>query len=272
MRFLYIDPMSGIAIINVVIALVLSLWRSIIKFLFKRNRAVDISMNRKLGLFSEGGQYRLTFDPLIKYCIANRIELNYYTLDVNDPFLHYYTPLFNPVFLGFGQFGYNNFSKITDPVLISTTPNIGNSNHPLKKPSNGTKLIHIFHSISDISIYRKYSLDHYDEVFLIGSFQEKMIRLVEQKRRLRSKRLHLTGAPYFDSLLGTLELTKSDFQDSILIASSWGNKGLINAFPLDWMETLAKNCKRQIIIRPHPSPSSRTKRQLTILKISLPNT
>lgn len=244
--------MSGIAIVNVFIALILSLWRSIIKLLFKRNRKVETSIKRKLGLFSEGNQYRLTFEPLIKFCIENKVETNYYTLDINDPFLHYDSPLFHPVFLGFGQFGYNNFSKINDPVIISTTPNIGNSNHPLKKPSNGTKLIHVFHSISDISIYRKHSLDNYDQVFLIGGFQEKMIRLAEQKRRLKPKTLHLSGAPYFDSLLYTLEQSKPDLQNSILIASSWGKKGLINAFPLTWIETLAKRCKREIIIRPHP--------------------
>jgi CDP-glycerol glycerophosphotransferase (TagB/SpsB family) len=49
-----------------------------------------------------------------------------------------------------------------------------------------------------------------------------------------------------------LELSKPGIQNAILIASSWGNKGLINAFPLNWIETLAKGCKREIIIRPHP--------------------
>lgn len=244
--------MSGIAIINVFIALFLSMWRSIIRFFFSSKNKVLASNNGKLGLFSEGNQYRLTFEPLVKYCIDNQIETNYYTLDINDAFLRYNSPLFNPVFLGFGQNGYNNFSKIDDALLISTTPNIGNSNHPLKKPSHLTKLIHVFHSISDISIYRKHSLDHYDEVFLIGSFQEKMIRLAEQKRRLPSKNLHLTGAPYFDSLLSQLDFSKSNSSNSILIASSWGNKGLINTFPLDWIEKLAKECKKQIIIRPHP--------------------
>ena len=113
MHLLYIDPMSGIAIVNVIQALVLSLWRSITKFLFKRNHKEEISSNSKIGLFSEGNQYRLTFEPLIHYCIKNKIEINYYTLDINDSFLSYDTPLFNPIFLGFGLSVTTIFLKLT---------------------------------------------------------------------------------------------------------------------------------------------------------------
>jgi len=247
---LYIDPMSGIALFNVLLALIMSFWRRILN-LFKKNNNNDY-LKSDISIFSEGNQYYLTFQPIIEYCLSSKTKIDYYTLDINDKFLRINSPFINPKFLGFGKMGYYNFSKINNKILLSTTPNIGNKSSPLEKPKNVINLIHIFHSISEIGIYKRHSLDHYDGVFLIGKFQEKMIRESEVKRSIKKKTLFLTGAPYFDSLFNQVDLKNQTVNDSVLIASSWGNKGLLNNFKLDWLKILDQEMNRKIIIRPHP--------------------
>ena len=78
-------------------------------------------------------------------------------------------------YLGYKFISYIRFSLIEAEYLLSTTPNIGTPGYPYQKPKLVKNLVHIFHSISDISIYRKGSLDHYDSVILVGEFQRESI-------------------------------------------------------------------------------------------------
>ena len=133
-------------------------------------------------------------------------------------------------------------------MLLSTTPNIGNREFPLKRPKRVKELIHVWHSISDISYYKKGSLDNYDTVLTVGDFQNKSIRDIEGQRNLKFKKLTPVGLPYFDVFskkFKDLRLTNH----SILIASSWGNKGLLKNHGLEIIDILKDY---NIIIRPHP--------------------
>ena len=199
--------------------------------------------------------------------MSNNIKLDYYTLDINDKLLRINSPFVNQKFLGFGRIGYYNFTRINNKILLSTTPNIGNKSNPLQIPKRVKSLIHIFHSISEIGIYKRHSLDYYDGVFLIGDFQRKMIRESEVKRSIKEKTLFITGAPYFDNLLNKLDLNKRSGDDSVLIASSWGNKGLLNSFNLDWLKILSKELNKKIIIRPHPQSFKSDKMMIERLEI-----
>ena len=101
---------------------------------------------------------------------------------------------------------------------------MGLPGYPYKKPKLVKNLVHVFHSISDISIYKKGSLDHYDSVILAGEFQKKSIRELEKKRGLKQKNFFLPlGVPYIDHLIKSkrvISLSKT----TILIGSSWGKK------------------------------------------------
>ena len=244
---LYIDPGTGGVIINVLIAITSSIVYFFRKLFFK-NINSDLKKKSEISIFSEGNQYRNTFLPIVNELIKREILFNYYTLDYQDLILEIDSEFINSKFLGLGTLGKLKFSSISSNLLLSTTPNIGSSEFPLKRPKKVKELIHVWHSISDISYYKKESLDNYDTVLTVGDFQNKSIREIEKLRNLKSKKLIPVGLPYFDVFSEKLNDFKPTNQ-SILIASSWGDKGLLKNHGFEIINILQDY---NIIIRPHP--------------------
>tara|TARA_B100001093_G_scaffold37321_1_gene31934 strand:- start:2542 stop:3720 length:1179 start_codon:yes stop_codon:yes gene_type:complete len=244
---LYIDPGTGGVIINFLIAIVTSIIYFFRKLFFKRVN-FDLIKKSEISIFSEGNQYKNTFLPIVNELIERKIRFNYYTLDYEDHILELESEFINSKFLGLGFLGKLKFSSISSNLLISTTPNIGNKGFPLKRPRKVRELIHVWHSISDISYYKKGSLDNYDTILTIGDFQNKSIKDIEKIRKLKSKKLIPVGLPYLDVFYENLKKLKND-KEYILIASSWGEKGLLNKYGYKILEYLKNNF---LIIRPHP--------------------
>jgi len=244
---LYIDPGTGGVIINFLIAIVTSIIYLFRKLFFKRVN-FDLIKKSEISIFSEGNQYKNTFLPIVNELIERKIRFNYYTLDYEDHILELESEFINSKFLGLGFLGKLKFSSISSNLLISTTPNIGNKGFPLKRPRKVRELIHVWHSISDISYYKKGSLDNYDTILTIGDFQNKSIKDIEKIRKLKSKKLIPVGLPYLDVFYENLKKLKND-KEYILIASSWGEKGLLNKYGYKILEYLKNNF---LIIRPHP--------------------
>ena len=204
--------------------------------------------NSKLSVFSEGNQYLNTFSPIVKELIKRKIYFNYYTLDNDDELLDLKNEYFNPHFLGVGILGHLRFKKISTENLLSTTPNIGNKKFPLKRPKKVDNLIHVWHSISDIGYYRKGSLDNYDTILNVGQFQNKSIEAIKKIRKTNIQKLIPVGLPYYDQFVKKIKQDDSSTK-SILIGSSWGDKGLLKNHGYRVLDILKD---RKIIIRPHP--------------------
>lgn len=245
---LYIDPGTSGLIINFLIAIFSSIIYFFRKLFFKR-LIKKTSGQFDISLFSEGNQYKNTFLPIINELIKKKIYFNYYTLDYKDEVLNIESNYINSSFLGIGTRGYLKFNSLSSRILISTTPNIGNKNSPLKKPKKVLELAHVWHSIDDISYYIKGSLDFYDTVLTVGDFQNESIRKIENLRNLKPKKLIPVGLPYFDVYLNNIKLNNTR-DKTILIGSSWGNKGLLKRFGFDLIQIIAK--KYKVILRPHP--------------------
>ena len=244
---LYIDPGTGSVIINFLIAIITSTIYFFRK-IFLINIKSDFKKKSEISIFSEGNQYKNTFLPIANELISRKILFNYYTLDYQDDILELESEFINSKFLGLGALGKLKFSSISSNLLLSTTPNIGNREFPLKRPKKVKELIHVWHSISDISVYKKGSLDNYDTILTVGDFQNKSIREIEKLRNLKSKKLVSVGLPYFDSLIKKINYFKQT-NNSILIASSWGNKGLLKNHGFEIIDLLRDH---HVIIRPHP--------------------
>ena len=267
---LYIDPGTSGVIINFLIAVFSSIVYFFRKLFFKRliNKS---SSKHDITLFSEGNQYKNTFLPIVNQLIKEKVSFNYYTLDYKDDLLNIENKFINSSFLGLGTLGYMKFNSLSSRILISTTPNIGNKNSPLKKPKKVQELAHIWHSIDDISYYKKGSLDYYDTILTVGDFQNESIRKIEKLKNLNSKKLVPVGLPYFDVFLKKIKLDKAK-NKTILIGSSWGKKGLLNNFGFDLIEEIAK--KYKVIVRPHPQSFISEKPFIEELKskcLDLPN-
>ncbi len=220
-----------------------------------------------ISFFSEGNSYYSTFKPLVDSFLKKQIKINYYTLDSNDKILKIKNKYLKSKYLGFKYLAYFRFALIECDYLISTTPNIGNLNYPLKKPKMVKNLVHIFHSVSDISIYREGSLDFYDSVILTGEFQKKSIREIEKVRNLKPKKLIPLGVPYIDYLIQKKDNTNNN-RKTILIGSSWGDKGCLKNYGFEYIRKLSEE-NYNIIIRPHPYSMKIEKKFILNLKKKL---
>ncbi len=254
----YLDPGSGSALVGTLIAVAGAALFSMKSFFYRligKEKAVK-EVVPDIAIFSEGKNYWGTFRLLVEELISRKVHFAYYTMDLHDPALlidneYMHSRLFDKNKAA----SYQRLAKIKAKVLLATTPNIGTPGYPLKRPDGVTKMVHVFHAFADISAYHIGSLDNYDIVLTVGPHQEEYIREVEAKRRLSAKRLIPIGLPYFDE-----QYIKRQSQDSgkgnsgkkvVLIAPSWGAKGCLKEYGMDFVVALAK-AGYEIIIRPHP--------------------
>lgn len=255
----YLDPGSGAVLINLLIAgvaaLLFSLKGVFLRMTGKKDKgtAKVVKQEVAIGILSEGKQYNATFEPIVRALIKHEIPFYYYTLDIEDVLLDIESEYMVSRFLGYGNLGYARASSLNVANLICTTPNIGCKGYPIQKSQHVQNLIHVFHSINDLSMYRKGSLDYYDSVYMVGDFQEKSIRELERKRAIKEKQLVSLGLPYIDTYSKALIVSdaKDDVVKTILVASSWGTKGLLSNYGTGFIRKLTE-AGYQVIVRPHP--------------------
>lgn len=275
--FAYLDPGTGNVIINIFVGGIVAIFFSIkglFYYITKRKEEKDVSdekVVKDIVLFSEGKIYWATFKPIIEALVANKVKFRYYTLDIEDPALTIENDFITPKFLGDGVFSLFRWYQIKADILLSTTPNIGTPGYPLKRHDSVKRLVHVFHSINDISAYEKGSLDHYDEVILVGNFQEKSIRQIEKTRDMPEKKLISLGLPYLDELVeNKTEQNKTDETNTVLIGSSWGSKGCLQSYGTEFIKKIAF-AGYHVIVRPHPQSLKTENHLLTKYKKELKN-
>ena len=263
MIFAYLDPGSGSALVGTLIAVAGAAVFSLKSFVYRLLRKGDTlhsspssSVFTSISLFSEGKNYWGTFRLIIEELISCKIHFSYYTMDLHDPALlidneYMHSKLFDHRKAA----SYHKLSNLKAKVLLATTPNIGTPGYPIKRSPNVEKMLHVFHAFADCSAYHIGSLDNYDTVLTVGPHQEKPIREVERARNLKAKEIIPVGLPYFDAQylakLSNSQTFKSSNSHTILIAPSWGAKGLLSEYGIDFVLELAKS-NYNIIIRPHP--------------------
>jgi len=95
-------------------------------------------------------------------------------------------------------------------------------------------------------------LDSYDTVIIPGEYHISPIREIEHKRGLKAKKLIALGSLYLDPLIAEMRQSHILKQDRcIMVASSWGEKGLLKQYGIQPFIELARK-DWQVIIRPHP--------------------
>ena len=256
----YLDPGSGSALVGTVIAVAGAALYSLKSFfyrLIRKDNATEIKPD--IAIFSEGKNYWGSFKEIVEELISRKIHFAYYTMDLYDPALLIDNPyMHSRLFDKNKAASFHRLAKIRSKVLLSTTPNIGTPGYPLARPKDVEKMVHVFHAFADISAYHVGSLDSYDIVFSVGPQQEKPIREVEQARGLKEKKIIPVGLPYFDAQLHALEAMEFKAPEvrvgknrTILVAPSWGAKGLLTEYGTEFIGKLAE-AGFNVIIRPHP--------------------
>ena len=262
----YLDPGSGSALVGTVIAVAGAALYSLKSFLYRLVRKptqeeleAEKNANPDIAIFSEGKNYWGTFKEIVDELIARKTHFAYYTMDLHDPAL-----LIDSDYMHSHLFDKNKASSfhklagIKAKVLLATTPNIGTPGYPLARPKGVVKMVHVFHAFADISAYHVGSLDNYDIVLSVGPQQEKPIREVETARQLNAKTIIPVGLPYFDAQYHALKGTAhpasqkpSPLTKTILVAPSWGAKGLLTEYGIGFVCKLAE-AGFNVIVRPHP--------------------
>ena len=276
--FAYLDPGTGNALIYVLLSLggaviyvAKNAYYKITCNSKKKNKTIADSEKNAVGfgsdnnivLFNEGRIYWNTFKPVVEALIKKQVRFSYYTMDVDDPCLLIDNSYMHNKYIGKGYFAFHKIGNLKANVVLSTTPNIGTKGFPVPR-SNGIKtLVHVFHAFDDLTCYHKGSLDNYDAVMLVGPFEIPILRKLEQLRELPEKELYPAGLPYLDELYNKRQTSitaanssETDQQSdshtqTVLVASSWGEKGCLRHYGIRFIEMLAK-AGFQVIIRPHP--------------------
>jgi len=253
--YAYLDPGSGSALLTSIISLLagllFTLRRAFYKMFFKKVLKSNSIISGKIIIFNDSAIYWNSYSKIVKLLIKYKIHFQYYTFDKNDKGLLIDSQYMHSRYLFNNLFGLAKWKKINGNILLTTTPHIGSKGY-LVRPVGVKKLVHFFHSITDIGYYKKYSLDAFDEVLLAGTFQTKSIRSIEHLRNLKQKQLIEVGLPYFDNMLENINyysITKK--KKTILIASSWGNKGILKNYGTKFAIQLSQ-AGYEVIIRPHP--------------------
>lgn len=254
----YLDPGSGSALVGTLIAIAGAALFSLKTFFYRLVSKSDLATSAvapTLAIFSEGKNYWGTFREIVDELIARKVHFAYYTMDLHDPALQIDSEYMQARLFDVKKASsFAKLARVQAKLMLATTPNIGTPGYPLKRPPGVGKLVHVFHAFADISAYHVGSLDNYDVVLTVGPHQEKPIREVERARGLRTKEIIPMGLPYFDAQLHSLtvptaRLTKDGA--TILIAPSWGEKGLLAEYGTTFIGDLARAGYR-IIVRPHP--------------------
>ena len=206
-------------------------------------------------LFSEGATYWRTFRPIVEELVSRKIHFRYCTLDARDPALESDSQYMQARAFS-GAMGFVKLGLVRAPVMLATTPNIGNPEYPMKRSPHVKTLVHVFHAMGNVEYYRKGSLDSYDAVIMTGDHEAQYIRTVEKARNLPEKELVALGLPYLDDMYRELQSRRAFPEESpesptVLVAPSWGEKGCFTEYGTDFVESLSRSGYR-VIIRLHP--------------------
>ena len=261
MFLLYIDPGTGsmlfaalIGIFSTLLFFFQKLWIKF-KFVLSGGRIKDKTSDEKLPyvIFSEGKSYWNVFKPVCEEFEKRGIDCEYYTADEKDPALEQGYKHVHTTFIGDGNKAFARLNLLNARVLLATTP--GLEVYQWKRSKNVGKYVHIFHSLDEGTAYRMFGLDFYDSVLLVGDFQERYIRKLEELRGIPRKDLQVVGCTYMDGLLARRdkegEAKQEKKQRTVLLAPSWGEISVLNRYKEKLIDALLAT-DYKVVVRPHP--------------------
>lgn len=264
----YLDPGTGNALFAALFGILGSIAYFAKNLFYRLTGKKQEVFKSDLAIFGESKMYWVYFKDIVEELIKRKIKFTYYTMDMNDPALEIYDygnpnadfSSFKVKFVGTGNKGYSAISNLKEKNILSTTPNIGCPGYPIKKPKNCKNLIHVFHGLG--FDYKKGSMDNYDTILLHQDIFADMFE---------SKHVVYAGLPYLDSLIERAANLQSNTDGkTILIASTWGDRGLLKTYGSEFILDLA-NAGYNVIVRPHPYSYLYEKDFIEDLQKKLPN-
>jgi hypothetical protein len=271
--FGYIDPGTGSVLFSFITGIAVTL------FFFLKNLVLRIRTRGLFGrtgqhkrhplvIYSEGRQYWNVFSPVLEELSRRGVPCVYYSSDEGDPGLGFASPQVKAEFIGKGNTAFRFLNFLEADLCLMTTP--GLDVLQLRRSPGVGRYVHILHSTVDAGLYKLFSFDYFDSMFLTGPAQIEGIRELERKRGTAEKELIVSGCTYLDALaLRAPPLSAGNRTKTVLVAPSWGSNGILSRFGRRLLEPLAKS-SYQVIIRPHPQSFISEGPLIAALKEALP--
>lgn len=259
MILLYIDPGTGSMLFSILIGIMATLFffakKAFIKlkFTITGGRHSDMS-NEKVPyiIFSDSKHYWNVFKPICDEFEKRKLPLKFFTASQDDPALSENYEYVDCQFIGEGNKAFTRMNLMSAYICLSTTP--GLEVYQWKRSKNIDWYVHTYHAVEEGMVYRMFALDFYDAVLLTGAFQERYIRILEEKRNLKQKELYVTGSTYMDALGQKVRAATASTKKEapvVLLAPSWGASSIFSVYGNKIIDALIKT-GFEIIIRPHP--------------------
>ena len=188
---------------------------------------------RSIVFYSEDISSFVHFEQII-YELTEKMgrQICYVTSAKDDPMLTNPNKKIKTFYIGLGATRTKFFMEVKADILVMTMPNL--ETYFIKRSKvYPVHYVYIFHSIvSTHTIYRKGAFDHYDSIFCTGPHHIEEITATESVYSLKHKNLVEHGYGLLDKLQKNKPLKNqksytNDEKKKIIIAPSWGKKGLL---------------------------------------------
>ena len=183
-------------------------------------------------------------------------QICYVTSAKDDPILNSQNKKIKAFYIGLGATRTKFFMELKAEVLVMTMPSL--ETYFIKRSRvYPVHYVYVFHSINSTHRnYRKNAFDHFDSIFCTGPHHVKEIIATEQLYNLKQKNLVTCGYGLFDKLeknkpVKNQELCTKDGRKKLLVAPSWGKKGLLETKGPELVKILL-DAGYHVTVRPHP--------------------
>jgi len=227
----------------------------------------DCVSSRAVTFFSEGRPYLAFLRPVIdELSEIHNGPVYYLSSDIDDPYLLSPPNDVKAYFIGKGAAMIYLFSNIKSGTMVMTMPDL--NKYHIKRSAHPLHYVYIFHSmVSTHMVYREGAFDHFDTMLCVGPHQKEEIRAWEKLRALPEKNLRDHGYGPLDTLmLSTREHHTHDANcPNVLVAPSWGPKGLLETVGLDLISILL-SANYKVMVRPHPRTQALSPKKILRLR------
>lgn len=279
-KLLYIDPGSGSMLVTIIIGIISTLLFAFkkqflkIKFRLLGGKAEKTNSSKiPYVIFSDSKRYWNVFEPICDEFEKREIECRYWTASPDDPALKKEYKFVKCEFIGEGNKAFAKLNMMNARICLSTTP--GLDVLQWKRSKSTDYYVHTYHAVDEGTGYRMFGVDFFDSVLLSGDFQERYIRILEEKRNFPVKEVKTVGCTYLDEMMKRKQLLPSsnsnDKPFTVLLAPSWGEGSILNKFGEKILSAL-KETGYRIIVRPHPQSFIADPELMKSLKEKFPDT
>jgi YidC/Oxa1 family membrane protein insertase len=231
---------------------------------------------RSIVFYSEDISSFVHFEQII-YELTEKMgrQICYVTSAKDDPMLTSQNKRIKAFYIGLGAIRTKFFMELKADILVMTMPNL--ETYFIKRSKvYPVHYVYIFHSIvSTHTIYRKGAFDHFDSIFCTGPHHIEEITATESVYSLKHKNLVEHGYGLLDKLQKNKPLKNqknytNDKKKKIIIAPSWGKKGLLETKGIELVKILL-DAGYHVTVRPHPMTIRKWPKKIKAIKNEFDN-